>query len=358
MRYLIDLGHPAHLHFFRNVTLRLNREGHEILFTGREKDILVKLANEYFLEILVLGKAQKGIVKMGFEVFQHQAKIIELIRSFKPHAMLAIAGTFIAVPGFLTKTPTYVFYDTEHATISNLLSYPFATCIYVPKCYRGDIRWRHERYNGYHEQAYLNPDVFTPDPLVLQEAGLKDGQKFSILRFVNWEAAHDVGLKGISLDNKFKVVHELSKFGPVLISSEGNLPWELEPYRCKIPVSRMHHLLAYASLIFGESATMASEGALLGVPGIYIDPVGRGYTDQQEKEYGLVFNFHPERQNEAITKAVEILTNFDKNFWRAKQSRLLAEKINVNDLVYRIAIDLPYSRKQKPPAVKLKKKRW
>ncbi|MFW9998329.1 MAG: hypothetical protein ACFFD4_40195, partial [Candidatus Odinarchaeota archaeon] len=60
--------------------------------------------------------------------------------------------------------PVYVFYDTEHATISNLLAYPFATCIYVPRCYRKQIRWRHVRYSGYHELAYLHPKYFKPDP--------------------------------------------------------------------------------------------------------------------------------------------------------------------------------------------------
>jgi uncharacterized protein len=347
MRYIIDLGHPAHLHFFRNIAKRLLNEGHEILFTGREKDILMELGREYGLDIHVLSRAKKGAIGLGMELVQHQGKILSLIRSYRPDAMLAIAGTFISIPGFLTRTPTYVFYDTEHATISNMLAYPFATCVYVPRCYRKHIRWRHERYNGYHELAYLRPNVFTPDPSVLQEAGLEKDQTFSIVRFVAWKAAHDIGLKGISIENKNRAVRELSKFGPVLISCEGNLPPELEKYRCPIPVGRMHHLMAYASLIFGESATMASEGAVLGVPGIYIDPVGRGYTDEQEKEYELVFNFTPQQQDQAITEAVNILSDYDENVWETKRQRLLQEKIDVNGLIYKVATKLPYSESKK-----------
>ncbi len=347
MRYIIDLGHPAHLHFFRNIANRLMNEGHEILFTGREKDILLDLGYEYGMEIQVLSQAKKGVLGLCMELVQHQSKILSLIRSYRPDAMLAIAGTFISIPGFLTRTPTYVFYDTEHATISNMLAYPFATCVYVPHCYKKNIRWRHEKYNGYHELAYLRPDVFTPNPSVLQEAGLKKNQPFSIIRFVAWEAAHDIGLKGISLKNKNRAVHELSKFGPVLISCEGNLPNELEKYRSPIPVSRMHHLMAYASLIFGESATMASEGAMLGVPGIYIDPVGRGYTDEQEKEYGLVFNFVPQDQESAIRKGVDILSKFERKTWRDKSNRLISDKIDVTDLVCHVATKLPYAKKRK-----------
>ena len=33
------------------------------------------------------------------------------------------------------------------------------------------------------------------------------------------------------------------------------------------------------------------EAAVLGTPSIYIDDKGRGYTDEQESEYKMVFNF-------------------------------------------------------------------
>ena len=46
MKILIDLQHPAHLHVFRNAVERWRAEGHEVLITGRDKDILVQLAEE------------------------------------------------------------------------------------------------------------------------------------------------------------------------------------------------------------------------------------------------------------------------------------------------------------------------
>jgi predicted glycosyltransferase len=36
---------------------------------------------------------------------------------------------------------------------------------------------------------------------------------------------------------------------------------------------------------------MASECAMLGTPAYFLDPVGRGYTDHQEKLYELVKNY-------------------------------------------------------------------
>lgn len=347
MRYLFDLQHPAHLHFFRNLILELKKLGHEVLITGRDKDILVELAQCYQIPIVVFGKARPGVLRLATELIYRQSRLWGLISSFKPDVMMAIAGTFISSLGWLRRIPTYVFYDTEHATISNLLAYPFCRCVYVPRCYRGQIRWRHQRYPGYHELAYLHPNYFSADPGVLAEAGLRPGQRFALVRFVAWGAAHDIGLKGLTDANKRRLVTELSRYGRVLISSEAQLPEDLEPYRLQLPVHRMHHLLAHASLIFGESATMCSEGAVLGVPGVYIDPVGRGYTDEQERDYGLVYNFDAAGQDLAIQKGVELFSSLDDTPWKDARRRLLADKIDVTQMLLKIALERPFNAPNK-----------
>jgi predicted glycosyltransferase len=364
MRILFDLQHPAHLHFFRNVAARLAGEGHEVRFTGRDKDILVELARAYGIPLEVFGVAPKAhaatgvrattglhavenALHLGLELLQRQWHLQRIIRQWRPDAMMAIAGTYVSSLGYLLRVPTYVFYDTEHATLSNLLAYPFATCIYVPRCYRKAIRWRHERYNGYHELAYLHPRYFTPDPAVMGEAGLAPGERFAIVRLVAWGAAHDIGRAGFTRENKLRLVRELGRHARVLVSCEGELPRELEPQRLRLPVARIHHLMAHAALVFGESATMASEGAVLGVPGVYVDPVGRGYTDEEERDYGLVFNFTSERQDEAIARGVEILREGRTEEWRARGRRLVAEKIDVTEMLHRIALERPYAQRRK-----------
>ncbi len=337
MNILFDLQHPAHLHFFRPVIQRLKEEGHNLLITGRDKDILVQLADNFNIRIDVFGCAKKGVFHLGKELVQRQWRLLKRIREFKPDVMMAVAGTFVSLPGKLRNIPTYIFYDTEHATISNILAYPFAKCVYVPQCYRKKIRWTHERYNGYHEIAYLHPNHFKPDISVLDEVGVAPGDRFTIVRFVGWGAGHDIGLSGLTPENKIRAVRELNAHGPVFISCEGQLPGELEEFRLKLDVTRIHSLMAHASLIFGESATMASEGAVMGVPGIYIDPVGRGYTDEQEHQYGIVFNFTHKQQDQAIQKGVSILSHYRKEKWRAIGSKIIREKIDVSDMIYNIA---------------------
>jgi predicted glycosyltransferase len=94
----------------------------------------------------------------------------------------------------------------------------------------------------------------------------------------------------------------------------------------------MHDLLYYATLLYGESATMASECAVLGTHAIYCDFAGRGYTDEEEVKYGLVYNFKLDTDSvrSSLEKAVALLeANNLKNLGRKKREKLLADKIDV-----------------------------
>ena len=346
MKILFDLQHPAHLHFFRNVVLKLKNENHDVSITGRDKDILVELGQNYAIDVKLFGVARKGLLNLGLELIYRQWRLRQIIKKVKPDVMIAIAGTYLSLLGKLMRIPTYVFYDTEHAALSNLISYPFATCVYVPNCYLKEIHWNHVRYNGYHEIAYLHPKYFKPNVKVLHDMGLKEGTSISLVRFVSWEAAHDAGLKGLSIENKRRLVKALSKFGKVFISSEGELPPELKPYQLNLDVHKIHDFLAYTSLFFGESATMASEAAILGVPAIYVNPLPLGYLREQERDYQIVFNYTPEQQDEAIQKAVSILSNYHRNYWRNIGEKILEDKIDVTDMLYKIIVEKGFSNRR------------
>jgi predicted glycosyltransferase len=92
----------------------------------------------------------------------------------------------------------------------------------------------------------------------------------------------------------------------------------------------MHHLLAHAQLIVGESATMSSEAAVLGVPAVMIATTGRGYTDDQEQRYGLVRHFTEQQFTEAARAIEDMLTGEPlREFGGRARERLLADKIDV-----------------------------
>ena len=308
-----------------------------MILTSREKDMTVPLLNSYKLSHFNLGHCGTNFSTLAREFLFRTIKLTRLVHKEQPDIMTAISGTFIAPAGRLARKPVVIFSDTEHAAISNSISYPLSHHLVFPTCYRKPLKWKKVTYyNGYHELAYLHPNYFYPDPAVLKLLDVKENEKFTIMRFVSWESGHDIGHPGLSMSIKRKAVNMFSQYGRVFISSEKELPPDLKEYQLPVPYLKMHDALYYATLLYGESATMASEGSILGTPAIYIDNNGRGYTDEMEKVYGTVFNFSEkyEDQEKSIQKGIEILKNENvKSIWRNKSKKIIDDKIDVTKFI-------------------------
>ncbi|MEX2232403.1 MAG: DUF354 domain-containing protein [Cyclobacteriaceae bacterium] len=331
MRILIDINHPAHVHYFRNFYKIMTANGHEILVVSRNKEIEHNLLQLYGIPFVNRGTGRTGKYSKFFYLLYADLKLLSLAFRFKPDVFLNFLHPYPSHVARLLGKVSLVFSDTEHAKLHHRLTVPFATKVLTPSCYRIDLGKKHIRFPGYMELSYLHPNYFRPDPSVLNILKVRESEKFVIVRFVSWAAAHDFGHTGMTLENKGKVVMELSKHAKVFISSEGKLPDHLERFRIKIPFDKMHDALYYSSLLFGESATMASEAAVLGTPAVFIDNDGRGYTDEEEYKYRLVNNFteSEEDQERALRTATEIIQdNNGQEKYRKMRDALLSNCID------------------------------
>ena len=146
-----------------------------------------------------------------------------------------------------------------------------------------------------------------------------------MIRFVSWDANHDVGQKGLSYQDKIKLVEELSKECRVFISSENELDDSFKAYQLRIHPQDLHSILYYASLYVGEGSTTASEAVILGTPTIYVNTLRLGYIDEDEKR-GLLF--HPNSFDETLAAIRQIfgdenyLPTFKKNWGKLLQDKI------------------------------------
>ncbi len=164
--------------------------------------------------------------------------------------------------------------------------------------------------------------------------GLKEKERFTIVRFISWNASHDIGNNGIRLSNRWQFIKELEKYSRVLVTSESKLPMEFEPYIIQLSPEKVHDLLYYATLYVGEGATMAVESAILGTPSIYVSTLAgtMGNLSELEEKYGMLFNCNSSET--AIEKARELLASTElKNNWSLKKEALLMDKIDVMEFV-------------------------
>ncbi len=311
MRILIDITHPAHVHFFKNPIKILEKQGHEVLITSRIKDNATDLldALDFSHTILTSASHDKNIFAFAKELIKRDYLLSKIILKFKPDVLGAIGGTFIAHAGFFTNTPSIIFYDTENAKFQNYISYTFASLVVVPKCYESWLPKNNIKYSGYHELSYLSPKYFKPNRKIAINSGIDPMIDNYFIRLVSWNANHDIGEKGLSQKTIEKIASKLSKMGNVLISSESKLSPKLEKFKYNGQVSDIHHVLSQCKAFIGESATMASEAVILGIPAVYAANTSRGYINEQEKEYGLLVkskDLEWENIEKAIDKALYI----------------------------------------------------
>ena len=352
MKIIIDILHPAHVHVFKNFIRLMKERGHQITVTARDKDVALGLLDSYGIEYIKISKIANGKIGLFFELLKRDLEFYKITRKIKPDVMIGCMGPTISVVGWLMRIPRVVFYNNETAKLTNSFSQPLANAFVTSTSYEAKVHGEHITHNSYHELAYLHPNYFKPNASVLKLAGLKEGDKFFIVRFVSWQSSHDIGAKGLS--NKEEFIRELEKYGKVFISSEKKLPDSLEKYKLNIPVHKMHDLMAYSSLCVGESATIAAEAALLGVPSIYIANTMRGYTNELEKDYGLVCNF--KTQEEGIKKALELLKNNNlKEEWLIKREKMLNDKIDLTKWMIDFVENKKYASADQKKEIKMKK---
>jgi hypothetical protein len=341
MKVLFNLGHPAHVHLFKNLIFDLEKKGHEVLICARNKEILLHLLNLYELDYITLSTQGTSLFGIAVEMIVRDIRLLKIAKNFKPDLMIAVLDPPISHIGKLLGIPTMTFTDTEHAKLGNLMTIPFTSLIITPSCYYKNLGKKQVKYNGYHELAYLHPNYFTPNPEFLNEIGLKEEDSFIVLRFVSWGASHDIGEHGIQ--NKLEFVQELEKYGRVLITSESDLGPDFEKYKIKISPEKLHDLLYYANLYIGEGGTTASEAATLGTHAIHISTTAKycGLFDILH-DYGLMWTFDDE--NGVIELSKTLLENNNlRIIGKQKRAFLIKKTVNVTEFMIWLIDNYPKS---------------
>ncbi len=337
MNIFINISHPAHVHFFKNAIRILSEKGHNIITGARNKEFTIALLRAYGIRHLILTDKGEGLFGLIKELLAQQLKISGIIKKSPIDIMLQIGGIFNAPVGRCSGIPTLAFSDTENDKWGNKLSFGLSRHVFSPTCFDHTVGgpWKNQiHYPGYHELAYISPR-YVPEPI-------KPENKF-LIRFVGWGAGHDIGEKGLSDDQKTKIVNILRGCGSVYISSETPLPKGLRRFALKIHPSEIHDFMKTCKMIVGESATMASEAACLGIPAIFISNTGRGYTTEQDKKYALIKHYRISQWREIIQRLKLWAAEELNDEWQKRRWNMLKDKIDVTDWLVDLIENYPDS---------------
>ncbi len=322
-KILFDVGHPAQVHNFKNIYWDLEKKGWRGLFVTKDKEICVELLERYNLPFIVLSKNRKGILKKILFLIKDIVKFYSILNKFKPDIVLNRMSIHATLLSKILRVKQISIADTENSLNLSLLTDTILTATSFKKSF-GD---RHLRYRANIELFYLHPNRFRADSTIYELLNIEKDRRYAIIRFVSWDAHHDIGQKGFSYQQKIELVKKLSEKVEVFISSEVELPSELERYKITIPIDRIHDALYFASLYIGEGATMASESAMLGTPAIYVNSLNDAGIFKELEEEGLFYIITDGR--EATLKAVDIIDNHSKEDYIEKRDNYIKHKIDV-----------------------------
>ena len=342
MKIMIGIDHPKQAHFWKNIIKNLTEDGHDVKILATDKDITLYLMNVYDFDYEIYGVHQKNMVMKAYNMMSRTYNALTIARQFKPDIIIA-GAPYLAYVGKILGKVYMDLTDTEHANLNHQLTHPFTDVVCTPACFKKKIKSKkHLTFDGYFELAYLHPNYFRPDPSVLRDLGVGEGDKFTIIRLISWEAFHDTQSKGISTDLLERSIRSFEEYGRVFITSERKLDENLEKYKMDLAPEKLHSALYYASLYFGEGGSTATEAALLGTPSIHVETVTNrsgevmdviqaqhiGIRDELMNKYKIAYTFAD--QNQALNKAVEILQdNYAKENMKNKIKKLMNEKIDV-----------------------------
>jgi len=203
MNILIDIGHPAHVHLFKHLAWEMKSKGHKLLFTCRDKEFEIQLLTKYGFEFINFGKKYKSTIGKLFGMFVFDFKELIAAVKFKPTVFISHGSIYAAHAAWLMRKPHISMEDTYNFEQIRLYL-PFTKHVLTADYEHPLKTEKLIKCAGYHELAYLHPNRFTKDKSVLKELGVNEDEKYVIIRFVSWNASHDIGHKGISLENKLK----------------------------------------------------------------------------------------------------------------------------------------------------------
>ncbi|GAB1414660.1 DUF354 domain-containing protein [Paludibacter sp.] len=332
MNILIDIAHPAHVHLLRNAYAEFVENGHTVIVTVKDIPSAIELLNKYDIPYVFLGNKHDSMLGKLVMQLVYNIKLLWIVLTQKIKIGFGSSLTLAQISKISGMKS--VILDDDDDDVEPLFvkyAHPYADVVFSPEGTQRATK-AFIPYKGYHELAYLHPNRFTPDINVLKTIGLTENDVYFVLRFNAFKAHHDVGVQGLSIEDKRKLIKYLEQKGRVFITTERNIDDEFKKYQLLLPSEKIHSLLYYATMFIGDSQTMTSEAAVLGTPAVKCNSfAGRlSVPNELEDKYGLCYSFLPD-DSESFSKKIEELLNMEnlQQSFQQRRQKMLSEKIDV-----------------------------
>jgi len=270
MKIIADLGHPAHVNFFKNALDELKQNGHQIKLTVLNRGKLPLIAENEFpnydIQVINNHRGTKFSIIVEANIFKFFT-LFWICLKYKPQIGIS-AGSFTlgAVLKMMGK-PNLQFDDDPERKLNVFLEKLTSSKLFFPLFLKKSSN-KVNRYNALKEWAYLSPYRFKPNISVLSKYNLSVNDYIFV---------REVSVGSLNYSNqKRNLIASVSDRFPdnikVILSLEDKTTRSQYPDNWILlnePVSDIHSIIYFSRLLVSSGDSMAREGAMLGVPGIY-----------------------------------------------------------------------------------------
>jgi predicted glycosyltransferase len=349
-KYLFYLEHPAKYHFHRYQINSLKAKGHHVDIVINSKDILEELVKNEgwdYTNLFPSSRKIKGLHVYLAAFISLFATIFKLLRYTKGKKYDVFFGDALVYIGLLKGVPS--FYPTDDV----LAAVPEQRVFFIPSKHIiapeitdiGKFVKKKISYKGYKAIAHLHPNHFSADRNKLVDE-FRTSERYFMIRCTGFGATHDINKKGVDDEMLYKIIEILKSKGDILISAERELPEDLKKYQIPINKNDVSHYIAFCDLFVGDSTTMCTESAVLGIPTVEFDEYF--YEIEQmlelERKYELISCYRTSQVDECLSKIHELIHNPNsKKNQQEKREKFLHDVIDVSAFITWILEEYPRS---------------
>jgi len=269
MRIVFDIGHPAHINFFKNAIYRLHEEKHEIIIFGLKRGKVPDILKREFpdLNIKIIGRHRNNVISIIFEANILKTIVLFIHLIFKNIDVGVSVGSFTLGACLKILGKKNIQFDDDPESSQNLfLEKLTADEIHIPPLMHNANKFI--IFNALKEWAYLSPDYFNPNIDCLNEYGIEH-YKYIFIREVSAGSLNYIDRDTYSVAS---FSDKLESGYKVVLSLEDKTKRELYPKEWILleePVQDIHSLMYYSLAVISSGDSMAREGSMLGRPSIY-----------------------------------------------------------------------------------------
>jgi hypothetical protein len=298
MRIWLDADNSPHVLILRPIAEELQKRGHEVKFTARDRAATCELMDMYGLAYTqVGGEYPNGKLGKILGTLNRAWRLYRSTKQWQPDVSFGHGSRALPIASWLMKVPSVTMYDYEwvNPTIFNR----FCSKILLPDCIDDD-RCREagidvskvQRFPGFKEELYLANA--RPDPAISQELGLREDKLKVLLRPPATRAHYHEPEAERILEEVLKELLARKDVQLILIPrSPDQRKLVHGDHQAEVIIPERQYdgpgLILASDVVIGGGGTMTREAAILGLPSASFFKGRLGRVDEKLQNSGNLY---------------------------------------------------------------------